>query len=229
MDYMLWYWIESWYRWREPLYRLLIPRSLAMITTFFHHSPAYSSNVALICVSSVRRSLRQLCDSCKLQQHPRVADGPQSVRDCFHRSRKLRRTMLRLWAGGTNWNAEMLSDASSRIDGKAQCKGCLNSDWYRVFTCIHCQSHRFTCSWKIGIPAFVQANRTTGDSWRSKSKLNTTGSWSQDLRGQVSPPQVPSESSKSKENLSHKATAKLEETQMELQAELGKKAKVIEA
>lgn len=75
------------------------------------------------------------------------------------------------------------------------------------------------------IPAFVQANRATGDSWRSKSKLNTTGSWSQDLRKpQVSPqPQVPSESSKSK------ATAKLEEARMELQAELGKKAKAIEA
>lgn len=41
---------------------------------------------------------------------------------------------------------------------------------------------------------------------------------------QVSPqPQVPSESSKSK------ATAKLEEARMELQAELGKKAKAIEA
>eukprot|EP00434_Breviolum_minutum_P030342 symbB.v1.2.026841.t1/scaffold2588.1/size75582/4 len=71
----------------------------------------------------------------------------------------------------------------------------------------------------------AEANRATGDSWRSKSKLNTTGSWSQDLRKpQVSPqPQVPSESSKSK------ATAKLEEARMELQAELGKKAKAIEA
>lgn len=74
------------------------------------------------------------------------------------------------------------------------------------------------------IPAFVQANRATGDSWRSKSKLNTTGSWSQDLRKpQVSPPQVPSESSKSK------ATAKLEEARMELQAELEKNTKAIEA
>lgn len=96
--------------------------------------------------------------------------------------------------------------------------------------CIHLYSpskpplHYFACNWKIRILAFVQANRATGDSWRSKSKLNTTGSWSQDLRKpQVSPPQVPSESSKSK------ATAKLEEAQMELQAELGKKAKAIEA
>lgn len=123
---------------------------------------------------------------------------------------------------------ETLSDASSRIDGGAQCKDCLNSALYRVFTCIHCQSHHFTtlpAFLKMRIPAFVQANRATGDSWRSKSKLNTTGSWSQDLRKpQVSPqPQVPSESSKSK------ATAKLEEARMELQAELGKKAKAIEA
>lgn len=72
-----------------------------MIATFFHHSLAYSRSriVALIRVSSVQHSLRQLCDSCKLQQHPRVADGPQSVRDCCHRSRKLRRTMLRLSDG----------------------------------------------------------------------------------------------------------------------------------
>lgn len=69
----------------------------------------------------------------------------------------------------------------------------------------------------------AEANRATGDSWRSKSKLNTTGSWSQDLRKpQVSPPQVPSESSKSK------ATAKLEEARMELQAELEKNTKAIE-